>query len=212
MPSRNIGGQGRTGALHRRIGAGWCSSRPDELLQPRRGLRAKGRLDDPAGPKLRRLRDRAEGAESVSGTPSARLLGRPPRASTARCRGTAGGASSTSCSVLMFAGAFAELAALGAMLPFLTLLADPSRVRPLPAWLVGLLLIARSDRRRSSGWPSATALFIVLAIVAGAVRLQLVLVEPALHLSCSATTSRSRSSAASCSSPTATTSARTPAP
>lgn len=73
---------------------------------------------------------------------------------------------------LMLVGAVAELATLGAVLPFLTLMADPSRAASYPA-LQGL-----SD---AFNWqyPSdlllpATILFATIAIAAGAVRLLLV--------------------------------------
>ena len=72
---------------------------------------------------------------------------------------------------LMIAGAFAELATIGAVLPFLSLLADPHRVQQVP-----LLAAFFRDVGATSAHGrlvAATGLFIILAIVSAAVRLQL---------------------------------------
>jgi len=72
---------------------------------------------------------------------------------------------------LMFAGALAELATIGAVLPFLSLLADPDRAARLPGLAAAFDAIgAVTNQQRLL---AATALFISLAIVAAAVRLQL---------------------------------------
>ena len=72
---------------------------------------------------------------------------------------------------LMVAGAFAELATIGAIIPFLSLLADPHHIEHLPLITAAFDAVgATSDRQRLI---AATGLFIVLALVAGAVRLQL---------------------------------------
>ena len=72
---------------------------------------------------------------------------------------------------LMFAGAVAELATIGAVLPFLSLLADPDRISRIPA------LGAAFDRVGAVGNSqrliAATVLFIGLAIIAALIRLQL---------------------------------------
>src|SRR5438067_6021282 len=72
---------------------------------------------------------------------------------------------------LMIAGAFAELATIGAVLPFLSLLADPHRVEqvPLLAAFFGELGAVTPHERLVA----ATGLFVILAVVAAAVRLQL---------------------------------------
>jgi len=72
---------------------------------------------------------------------------------------------------LMLIAAFAELATIGAVVPFLSLLANPRWLERVPA-LAGLLqsMGASSDRERLV---VMTVLFIILAVVAGAVRLQL---------------------------------------
>jgi ATP-binding cassette, subfamily B, bacterial PglK len=73
--------------------------------------------------------------------------------------------------ILMFAGALAELATIGAVLPFLSLLADPNRINHIPAMAAGFDAVgAVTNPERLL---AATALFIVLAIVAAIVRLQL---------------------------------------
>ena len=72
---------------------------------------------------------------------------------------------------LMLAGAVAELAALGAVLPFLSLLADPGRIERIP-WLASVF-DALVSATGTSRLVIAAGLFIVLAIVAGIVRLQL---------------------------------------
>ena len=72
---------------------------------------------------------------------------------------------------LMIVGAFAELATIGAVLPFLTLLADPASLERF-AWadrLFGALGAESSEERLLA----ATALFVVLAVAAGLIRLQL---------------------------------------
>ena len=72
---------------------------------------------------------------------------------------------------LMIAGAFAELATIGAVLPFLSLLADPRRIDRVPALAAAFDAVgAVSDDQRLI---AATILFIVLAIASAAVRLQL---------------------------------------
>ena len=73
--------------------------------------------------------------------------------------------------MLMLAGALAELATIGAILPFLSLLADPRRIDRVP-------LLARAfDAIGANSGPqqllAAAGLFIVLALAAAAVRLQL---------------------------------------
>ena len=73
--------------------------------------------------------------------------------------------------LLMVLGAFAELATIGAVLPFLTLLADPGswdRLSSLVRLMSALGAVTAQDRL-----VAVTALFILLAIVAGLLRLQL---------------------------------------
>jgi ATP-binding cassette subfamily B protein len=72
---------------------------------------------------------------------------------------------------LMIAGAFAELATIGAVLPFLSLLADPHRIDRVPALVAAFDAIgAVSDHQRLI---AATAVFVLLAVVSAAIRLQL---------------------------------------
>jgi ABC-type multidrug transport system fused ATPase/permease subunit len=72
---------------------------------------------------------------------------------------------------LMIAGAFAEIATIGAVLPFLSLLADPSRMDQWPAVAAGFTALgAVTPHERLV---AALALFIVLAVVGAAVRLLL---------------------------------------
>jgi ATP-binding cassette subfamily B protein len=72
---------------------------------------------------------------------------------------------------LMIAGAFAELATIGAVLPFLSLLADPRRIERLPALVAAFDAVgATTDHQRLI---AATILFVLLAVVSAAVRLQL---------------------------------------
>src|SRR4051794_27096239 len=72
---------------------------------------------------------------------------------------------------LMIVGAFAELATIGAVLPFLSLLADPRRIDRVPFLTNAFDAVgATSDRERLI---AAAILFVLLAVVAGAVRLQL---------------------------------------
>ncbi|HZC37936.1 MAG TPA: hypothetical protein VE221_04595, partial [Sphingomicrobium sp.] len=72
---------------------------------------------------------------------------------------------------LMLAGAFAELATIGAVIPFLSLLADPHRIEHLPMLASAFDAVgAISDHQRLI---ASTGLFIIFALVAGAVRLQL---------------------------------------
>jgi len=73
--------------------------------------------------------------------------------------------------VLMLLGAFAELATIGAVLPFLTLLADPESGARLP--LIGALMSAVGAETRSEQLIAVTGLFVAIAIVAGLLRLQL---------------------------------------
>ena len=72
---------------------------------------------------------------------------------------------------LTLAGAFAELATIGAVLPFLSLLAEPERVRHVPV-LSELFqgIGATTDHARLT---AAAGMFILLAVIAAAVRLQL---------------------------------------
>ncbi len=72
---------------------------------------------------------------------------------------------------LMFAGAIAELATIGAVLPFLSLLADPDRAARIPALAAAFDAVGAATHQQRL--LAATALFIVLAILAAAVRLQL---------------------------------------
>ena len=73
---------------------------------------------------------------------------------------------------LMIAGAFAEIATIGAVLPFLSLLADPSRMDQWPAITAGFAALgAVTPHERLV---AALALFIILAIVGAAVQLLLV--------------------------------------
>jgi len=72
---------------------------------------------------------------------------------------------------LMIFGAFAELATIGAVLPFLSLLADPHRIEHVPAAIAAFnQLGAVTPHQRLL---AATGFFVLLALVAGAVRLQL---------------------------------------
>ena len=73
--------------------------------------------------------------------------------------------------VLMFAGALAELATIGAVLPFLSLLADPGRIGRIPALAAAFNAVGAVTN--SERLLAATVLFIVLAIIAALVRLQL---------------------------------------
>jgi ABC-type multidrug transport system fused ATPase/permease subunit len=73
--------------------------------------------------------------------------------------------------VMMVAGAFAELATIGAVLPFLALLADPHRIDHVPALAAAFTAVgAISDHQRLV---AATVLFVLLAVVAAIVRLKL---------------------------------------
>lgn len=72
---------------------------------------------------------------------------------------------------LMLAGAVAELATIGAVLPFLSLLADPSRLDHVPA--VAALFRALGAVTNSQRLFAAGGLFVIIAIVAAVVRLQL---------------------------------------
>jgi ABC-type multidrug transport system fused ATPase/permease subunit len=72
---------------------------------------------------------------------------------------------------LMLAGALAELATIGAIIPFLSLLADPHRLGHVALIAAAFdALGATTDRARLIG---ATGVFIIFALFAGAVRLQL---------------------------------------
>lgn len=72
---------------------------------------------------------------------------------------------------LMIVGAFAEIATIGAVLPFLSLLADPSRMEHFPLVTAGFAAVgAETTHQRLT---AALALFIILAILGAAVRLQL---------------------------------------
>jgi ATP-binding cassette subfamily B protein len=72
---------------------------------------------------------------------------------------------------LMLAGAFAELATIGAVLPFLSILADPNGFDRVPglAALFGILGAVGREQRLLA----AAGMFIAIAVVAGAIRLQL---------------------------------------
>ena len=72
---------------------------------------------------------------------------------------------------LMIAGAFAELATIGAVLPFLSLLADSSNWERFP-WLAKLVDLFGDDSPQGR-MMAAIGLFITLAIVSGLLRLQL---------------------------------------
>jgi ABC-type multidrug transport system fused ATPase/permease subunit len=72
---------------------------------------------------------------------------------------------------LMIAGAFAELATIGAVLPFLSLLADPHRVEQVP--LLAAFFSDLGAVTPHARLVAATGLFVVLALIAAAVRLQL---------------------------------------
>jgi ABC-type multidrug transport system fused ATPase/permease subunit len=72
---------------------------------------------------------------------------------------------------LTLAGAFAELATIGAVLPFLSLLAAPQRFAHVPALVAAFDAVgATTDRGRLI---AAAGVFILLALIAAAVRLQL---------------------------------------
>jgi ATP-binding cassette, subfamily B, bacterial PglK len=72
---------------------------------------------------------------------------------------------------LTLAGALAELATIGAIIPFLSLLADPHRLQHVPLIAAAFDAVgATTDRQRLI---AAAGLFMILALVAGAVRLQL---------------------------------------
>jgi ABC-type multidrug transport system fused ATPase/permease subunit len=71
----------------------------------------------------------------------------------------------------MFAGALAELATIGAVLPLLSLLADPARVDHIPSLAAAFNAVgAASERQRLI---AATIVFVMLAIMAALIRLQL---------------------------------------
>ncbi len=72
---------------------------------------------------------------------------------------------------LMFIGAFAELATLGAVLPFLALVADPDALARYPRLLLVLRLIGA--RSRWDAVLALTALFVVIAILSAAIRILL---------------------------------------
>lgn len=72
---------------------------------------------------------------------------------------------------LMLAGAIAELATIGAVLPFLTLLADPETGARLP--FVSGLMSAMGAETPAEQLKAITGLFVAIAIVAGLIRLQL---------------------------------------
>ena len=73
--------------------------------------------------------------------------------------------------VLMLAGALAELATIGAVLPFLALIADPDRAVDMP--FVGTLLLRLGWQGQNMLLP-VTVIFVAVALSAGAVRLLLV--------------------------------------
>ena len=70
---------------------------------------------------------------------------------------------------LMIVGAFAELATIGAVLPFLALLADPSRLDFVPVLRDLFDAVGASSPRERL--VAASALFVALAIIAGLIRL-----------------------------------------
>lgn len=72
---------------------------------------------------------------------------------------------------LMFAGAMVELAAIGAVLPFLSLIADPDGISRIPGLATAFAAFGATEHRQRL--IAATALFILLSILAAAVRLQL---------------------------------------
>ncbi|HEX6072817.1 MAG TPA: hypothetical protein VFY95_07405, partial [Sphingomicrobium sp.] len=72
---------------------------------------------------------------------------------------------------LMLTGGLAELATIGSVLPFLSLLADPDSLQRFPPLAKALdSLVALTGAGRLA---TATGAFILIAIVAAAVRLQL---------------------------------------
>jgi len=73
--------------------------------------------------------------------------------------------------LLMLAGAVAELATVGAVLPFLTLLADPGGLDRLPLF-AGLAELLGADTA-GERMAAATTLLVLAALAAGAIRLQL---------------------------------------
>lgn len=72
---------------------------------------------------------------------------------------------------LMIAGAFAELVAIGTVLPFLSLLADPGKLNELP--IVASLFSALGAETQAELMITATLVFGAAVLVAGALRLQL---------------------------------------
>ena len=72
---------------------------------------------------------------------------------------------------LMILGAVAELATIGAVLPFLALLADPQRIDQIPSVAAAFDIVGAVTAPQRL--LAATTLFVVLAIVAGGARLQL---------------------------------------
>jgi ABC-type multidrug transport system fused ATPase/permease subunit len=73
--------------------------------------------------------------------------------------------------VLMIAGAFAEFATVGTVLPFLTMLADPPSAGHLPLLVTFFdALGVATDRERLV---AAAVLFVVVSLIAGAIRMQL---------------------------------------
>jgi ABC-type multidrug transport system fused ATPase/permease subunit len=72
---------------------------------------------------------------------------------------------------LMVAGAVAELATIGAVLPFLSLLADPTRLDHVPG--VTTVFRALGAVTNSQRLLAAGGLFVLIAVIAAAVRLQL---------------------------------------
>lgn len=72
---------------------------------------------------------------------------------------------------LMFLGAFAELATIGAVLPFLTILAGTGSNGPLPQ-VDGIANLFRTGSPADQMF-TATAVFVIIAVCAGLIRLQL---------------------------------------
>ncbi len=82
--------------------------------------------------------------------------------------------------VLMLAGALAELVTIGAVLPFLALIADPARAADLPGF--ALFLALAGERAGAELILPATLLFIGAAIVAAGLRLAILRVTQGLVL------------------------------
>ena len=108
---------------------------------------------------------------------------------------------------LMLIGAFAEIASIGAVVPFLALLASGSGLERFES--VSGLFERMGAQTAQEQLVAATILFMAAVLFAAAHAAAAVLVDPELRAQASATSCRSRSSAESCSSPTRSTSAAT---